>query len=219
MLSNFSKWLMNEYEEESVPVREPLRLAIPGIPGQKDCVLVLDASASMEFDDWTPSRLDGAKHAALEFCKKLCSENPDARVAIVAYGCQAMTYCELTPVKQLSVIQEAINGFDCLGSTNMKAGLTEALRILSYSNGPCQVIFLSDGENTDQSPIGIARKLKKIAEIDCVGIGGSPHNVDEALLKKIASTHPNGSPRYRWIGDKEQLVEHFEQLAGRICRQ
>lgn len=42
--------------------------------------------------------------------------------------------------------------------------------------------------------------------------------VNEEILKSIASCHPDGTPRYRWIGDKEQLVEHFKQLAGRITR-
>ena len=52
----------------------------------------------------------------------------------------------------------------------------------------------------------------------CIGIGGAPHDVDEPLMKHIASEYPDGSKRYRWIGDKERLAQHFHCLAGRITR-
>jgi len=29
---------------------------------------------------------------------------------------------------------------------------------------------------------------------------------------------PDGRKRYRWIGDKKDLIEHFKVLAGRIRR-
>ena len=40
----------------------------------------------------------------------------------------------------------------------------------------------------------------------------------EEVLREIASERSDGSKRYRWIGDKERLVRHFERLAGRISR-
>ena len=52
----------------------------------------------------------------------------------------------------------------------------------------------------------------------CIGIGGTPHDVDESLMRDIASEYPDGSKRYRWIGDKERLAQHFHCLAGRITR-
>ena len=55
--------------------------------------------------------------------------------------------------------------------------------------------------------------------IDCVGIGGEPSDVDEPLLRAIASFHADGvTPRYAFIGDKSNLIEKFEELAGRITR-
>lgn len=184
----------------------------------RDCVLVLDCSGSMGHDDWPPNRLEGAKEASRSFCSRLASENPESRVAIVSYGSSATRHCKLTPVKRVAEIDMAIEGIFVSGWTNIRAGLSKARRILSGSNGQCQVVLLSDGENTARDPSWQARLLRRKAIIECVGIGGSPEDVDEQLMREIASEYPDGSKRYRWIGDKGRLVEHFQQLAGRISK-
>jgi len=64
----------------------------------------------------------------------------------------------------------------------------------------------------------VSDRLRDIATVECVGIGGTPEEVDEDLLRYIASSYPDGSKRYRWIGDRKRLVEHFHNLAGGITR-
>ena len=100
----------------------------------------------------------------------------------------------------------------------MYAGLKGALGLLKNPASPAQVVLLTDGQNTGKDPIALAERLKKRAVIECVGIGGSPEDVDECLLKQIASAYPDGTRRYRWIGQKEQLIKHFHKLAGGIRR-
>ena len=74
--------------------------------------------------------------------------------------------------------------------------------------------------NGPSLPYDAFKDLKKAGVcIDCVGIGGKPTDVDEGLLKAVASRHPDGvTPRYAFIGDKSDLIEKFEALAGRITR-
>jgi hypothetical protein len=81
-----------------------------------------------------------------------------------------------------------------------------------------RIVMLSDGEQTQgPSPLPIAEGLKEMGvTIDCIGIGGRPENVDEAALKAIASTNPDGSPRYCFIKDRESLIRKYETLAGHI---
>lgn len=81
-----------------------------------------------------------------------------------------------------------------------------------------RVILLTDGEhNTGKSPLPVARKLKDSGVIvDCIGIGGTHKDVDEKCLKAIASTNPDGSPRYCFIGARQALIKKFEQLGNRI---
>jgi hypothetical protein len=81
-----------------------------------------------------------------------------------------------------------------------------------------RIVLLTDGaHNWGSSPERTARNLKEAGVIiDCIGIGGSPEEVGERLLRTIASSNPDGSIRYCFIGDKEQLIKKYEQLANRL---
>ncbi len=81
-----------------------------------------------------------------------------------------------------------------------------------------RIILLTDGEHLGSSnPVNIADKLKAIGVvIDCIGIGGSPKDVDEELLKQIASRNPDGSIRYCFIGDEDKLLQKYSSLAHHI---
>lgn len=81
-----------------------------------------------------------------------------------------------------------------------------------------RIIMLTDGEhNGGGSPVNIAKRLKNAGVvIDCIGIGGSPADVDEKLLKQIASQNPDGSIRYCFIGDQQQLIRKYQSLAQHI---
>ena len=152
------------------------------------------------------------------FENRLASEDPNARIALVAFGSKARKLCRLTAAKQRDALHSRINQIDLEGSTNMKAGLDAALELLQDRRRTCQVVLLTDGHNTGRSPLKVAQEIKKFAVIECVGIGGSPGDVDESLLKQIASAYPDGRKRYRWIGQKDQLIQHFHNLAGGIRR-
>ena len=97
--------------------------------------------------------------------------------------------------------------------------LEKYLSIKSMNDGIVRrIILLTDGEHLGRiGPIGIANKLKVIGvTIDCIGIGGSPKDVDEELLKQIASRNPDGSIRYCFIGDQQQLLRKYQTLAHHI---
>jgi len=192
---------------------------LPG-PGQpRNGVLIIDASGTMYATDWQPSRLGATQQAAKTFVKRLLSEEADARAAVVAYGSDAVLLCDLTPVKSQSKLEKSIDSICDMGCTNITAGLEIAWDLLKHSQRNGQVVLLTDGwHNTGSDPKLISDKLREKAIIECIGIGGSSADVDEELLKYIASCYPDGSKRYRWIGDKQNLVQHFHNLAGRIVR-
>ena len=52
--------------------------------------------------------------------------------------------------------------------------------------------------------------------IDIIGIGGSPKDVEEPRLKKLASKNADGLPRYIFISDTARLIETFEKAACNI---
>lgn len=89
--------------------------------------------------------------------------------------------------------------------------------------GVDRLLVLTDGEhNSGRAPDargGIAEQLKKRGVcIDVIGIGGSPSELNEALLKRVAAKNADGSPRYCFIGDKSELVREFKRLAQHIKR-
>jgi uncharacterized protein YegL len=186
--------------------------------GPRDAVLVLDASGSMKSTDWQPTRLGGAKEAARAYVEQLMELEPSARVAVIAYGTSAETCCDLTTLERVTDIFCAIERLNYRGRTNMRAALKLALRVLRGGTRPKQVIFLTDGLNTERNPEDIASKLRQIATVNCVGIGDRAE-IDEEMLRCIASPRPDGRPCYRWIGnDPTELIDHFRKLAGRISR-
>ena len=191
---------------------------LPPAKGARDCVLIIDVSGSMFDDDWKPTRLDAAIDAANTFIRRLRQEAPEARIAIVIFGCKAKVICRLTTARTFGKISPKIDQIDVGASTNMDAGLKSASALLKNSARNCQVVLLTDGQNTGENPEKLADNLKRFATIECSGIGGSPADVDEPLLRRIASAYPNGQKRYRWIGQKDQLIKHFHNLAGAIRR-
>lgn len=195
----------------------------PQLPYQGDilypAILIIDASGSMLYDDWKPSRLKAAKKAAKAFIKRRLSIDPNALVAVVAYGDGALLVRDMTPVKQYDKLAQSIKHIQNMGGTNITAGLHIALGLTKSRSIKSQIVVQTDGQhNEGPSPKQVSDILKKSAIIDCVGIGGSPADVDEDLLKYIASSNPDGSKRYRWIGDKEGLIQHYHKLGGGISR-
>lgn len=185
----------------------------------KNAVLVLDASPSMDSTDWKPSRLRAAKKAAREYVTRLASDAPNTLVAVVAFSGNAQVVCPPTPACNARRLHRAIDRIETSSSTNITAGLKETDRLLRGTKGACQVVLLTDGHhNGATSPGKIAKAVRAVATLEIVGIGGSPEDVDERLLKRIASKYPDDKPRYRWIGEKERLVKEFQNLAGRLAR-
>lgn len=81
-----------------------------------------------------------------------------------------------------------------------------------------RIIMLTDGgHNGGGSPVKVAERLKKRGvTIECIGIAGNPSDVDEAMLRKIASIDRHGNPMYCFIGDTDGLISKYETMARHI---
>lgn len=199
---------------------KPSRYALPP---DANCthigVVALDASPSMLDDDWPPSRIAAAKEAALAYIQCLRDGTPNAFVGVVSYSSHARVECSLTAVRDFDALKKRINGITTGSWTNITVGLRESLKLLVDVSVPAQVILLTDGKhNKGSQPISIARDVRRTATLETIGIGGSPNDVNENLLREIASAYPDGTKRYRWIGEPKRLVQEFQSLAGRLSR-
>ena len=172
----------------------------------------------MEATDWLPTRMRGAQDAARAYVEELARREVNARVSIIGYGSHAKLDCALTEVKNSTRILSAIERLDYRGNTNMRAALNLACSSLGNGCHAKHAVFLTDGLNNRRDPVKAAARLQELATLSCVGIGDRDE-IDEGLLRRMASSHSDGRPRYRWIGDgPEELIAHFRQLAGRISR-
>ncbi len=71
--------------------------------------------------------------------------------------------------------------------------------------------MLTDGQGGE--PLATAERLKsRGVVIDVIGVGKTPSDVNEPLLKKVAS-NIQGELHYRFIKDHQSLIAHYTQLA------
>ncbi len=185
-------------------------------------ILVIDVSPSMEEKDYPPSRLKGAKKAAARFLDKRLATNPDALVGIVKYGGRAKVVSHPLILRQhISELQESLEDMTTIGATNIAAGLRLASREIEEipDAGHPRILLLTDGHyNTGYDPRDLAKSLKNQGvQIDIIGIGGSPRDVNERELKEMASV-VDGELRYWFIKSVNELVTKFEALALREVR-
>jgi len=181
-----------------------------------DTAIVIDVSVSMEDGDYYPTRLDGGIEAGIEYVNVRAKKHSNDRIAVVSFSDSGCIVLGLTNISKRNRIVSAIESLMIEGGTNITTGLQKAISIFSRDKEPgClrRVILLTDGHGG--YPVSTAEKLKNkySAVIDVIGIGGSHKAVNEKLLRKVATTDPDGFNRYYFIKDSKTLKEHYRQLA------
>jgi Mg-chelatase subunit ChlD len=177
-------------------------------------IIIIDRSGSMNRKDYSPSRLQAAKDAAVEYVMTLVEQKTKSQIAVISFGDDAELAVPLTVINSCQLIVNGIRSISINGYTNIAAGLTQAMELLARcSDKHSQIILLTDGYGSCN--LSIPEKLKREykATIDVIGIGGSPNDVNESLLRQIATTDPDGTIRYRFIKDAHMLKQHYHQLA------
>jgi Mg-chelatase subunit ChlD len=188
-------------------------------PSRTVDVLAIDISHSMGLTDYEPSRLGGAVRAASQFLKRRVESDPDALVGIVTFCWRARVVASPRPVSaNLPATLQALEDLSTGNATNLAAGLSLARREIKEIAGVRQpkILLLTDGHPTmGDNPVEIAALIKEDSiQLDIIGIGGSPEDVNEPVLKEMAS-EINGQRRYWFITSVGELVQKFEALALR----
>jgi uncharacterized protein YegL len=178
--------------------------------------VVLDKSGSMEGDDFWPSRMEAAKKAAGVFAARRAQLSPNDRLAIIGFDTRAKVYLPWSSAGQN--VLSALSRIRAEGGTELAEGLMAALRLilqaLNSSYTP-RVLLLTDGHGGE--PVRLANQMKSQGIlIQVIGIGGEPSDVNEEVLKAIATTDSNGFTHYWFINDSQNLVDQYEQLSTGI---
>lgn len=136
----------------------------------QDVVFILDCSRSMLATDVTPTRLDRAKLAIVDFIQR----QGHGRVGLVAFAGQAFLQCPLT--FDYGAFQDALVTIDdrtipVLG-TDVGKALDEAYRAMDKSDRQKLLILLTDGEDLEKSGIRTAEALaKQGVVVFTIGVG------------------------------------------------
>jgi len=182
----------------------------------RDTIIVVDVSGSMGDTDYHPTRLAGGIEAAVEYINIRAEQSPKDRIAIVAFDSSAWIVIDLSSITLKDRLIEAVRQLEIKGGTDIAEGLKKAYKIFKKhpdSTNKRHIILLTDGHGGH--PVKTANKLKDeySAILNVIGIGGICEDVDESLLRKVATTDPDGSNHYRFIKNSMSLKEHYKHLA------
>jgi Ca-activated chloride channel family protein len=188
-------------------------------PGARAVIITIDVSPSMEQDDYHPTRLEGAKRAVQRYLGIMSRQEPETLIGIVDFHGEAELVTHPLPIgnhhRQLLEFLMRLHTGSC---TNIGAALQLSGRELARIHSPRnpEVILLTDGDsNQGPDPVTAAEELKaRGIQLDIIGIGGSPAEVNERDLKRMASVR-NGQLRYWFIESADALIKQFEALALR----
>lgn len=194
----------------------PTTLVPPAVQ-REHVVMLLDVSGSMgEAYDGRLTKLAAAVRAAGSLILEKNRLDPEDCVGVTVFTNVAQILAPVSPVGQCcQQLVQALQSLRPGGNTDINAGLKAARDQFNWfcSDVVCRIVLLTDGHGGN--PLRTAEELKgNGVVIDVIGIGETPSNVDEKLLKHVASI-VQGELAYRFIKDQRTLVEHYTRLAGK----
>ena len=159
-------------------------------------------------------KLDAAVRAASTAALLLSNTDPNALFGVVEFHQEARAALAPRPVgPNKTMIIHTLRSMSIAGGTDIDRGLLECERMLWGTRWTkASVLFLTDGCGGDGRSTA-ARLRHSGVIIDVVGIGSDPADVNEPMLREIA-TNVDGQPKYRFIKDSRTLVDEYTRLAG-----
>ncbi len=135
-----------------------------------DVVFLMDASKSMLASDVTPSRLERAKMAVLDFVHR----HAGGRVGLVAFAGDAFLQCPLT--LDYDAFEESIRDLDTdsvlVPGTDIASALFAGSRAFDKAERRKVLVLVTDGEDLQRIGIDAAKKLAKDGVVVfTVGVG------------------------------------------------
>lgn len=200
------------------PVTRPVTRVLDVPPARELLVLAIDRSPSMD-EVCAPgrTRLQAAQHGARNLVRRRAHEAPADEIALVAFHGAAEVVAPLTPTATgKAALVAAIDSLTHKDDTSLSAAVEAVLRVMDWQRPSVQrrLILLTDGHGGD------ARRPAKEFQarggvIETIGVGRAPSDVDEAMLKAIAST-VDGQLRYTFFRDYQAIVTHLTQVAANV---
>jgi hypothetical protein len=157
-------------------------LARPGVPAEppRHMALILDASASMQSTDVSPTRFAAARQAALDRLDALSATD---LVSVIRAGSQATLLDSGTPASVRASLQAAQPG-------QTAPAIREALalastRIAATPDREGRIVLFTDGAWSQPDPVGLLS-----APVEVIPTGGGSNN--QAITRLVVRMDPTG---------------------------
>ncbi len=174
-------------------------------------VIAIDTSESMEATDFSPTRFEGAKKAALSFVDLT---PPGTKIGIISFS--GNSFIEQIPSEEKSKVKSAIKNIPLseIGGTDIGEAIITSSNILA-SEPAKSLIIISDGRiNVGNIQEAIDYAIEKEVIIHSIAIGSEEggetsyglSKVDQDSLKAIAY---NTEGVFYLVQDQEELEQAF----------
>jgi len=203
---------------------------------------ILDRSGSMSSSMGGESRLEAVVQATRHAAYTLEATDPNCLLFVVAFDTEADVVVPVALAgRDASFIRGALGTIKSRGGTDFGAGLRaalntfESLGLSAQSQGlirraggagaspllpfEARALFLSDGQDCRSESLPLVGRIQDLGVTLCtVGVGRRRDQVNESLLRQMASIGPDGQPLYSWITDGLDLQRRFVEVATGIMK-
>jgi Mg-chelatase subunit ChlD len=204
---------------DSATLVGPRTMLAPGAQQREHLLFVGDVSGSMDEPlDARTNKLDAAKQAMVNTILQKFGLDPEDQIGLITFNDHAKLAHSLQPLREgKTSLTQAVQQLVADDGTDINAGLRLAKRHFRWGDHGVvrRIVLMTDGHGGE--PLATAEELKSRGVIiDVVGIGPSPDEVNEPLLKQVAST-VQGELRYRFIKDHATLSRYYTRLGGKTA--
>jgi Mg-chelatase subunit ChlD len=185
-------------------------------------IFIIDRSNSMDECCGSIPKLRAAKNAILATLKTRLRQGFSDLTSLIIFNVSAEAPLLLSQVSDSqALITKTVRSIKIDGGTDINCGLqflSDHLQIYCHGR-PIHVVLLSDGQGHLGDPVATAGHLKgQGVVIETVGVGDTPMEVDEPLLKQIAS-RVDDRILYRFVRDSREMTQYFTQeISNRLVR-
>jgi Ca-activated chloride channel family protein len=177
----------------------------------QDVLFILDCSRSMLATDVSPSRIERAKLAILDFAQR----QRHGRIGLVAFAGQAFLQCPLT--FDYGAFQDSLRDLDTktipVPGTDIGRALDEAYRAMDKNERQKILVLLTDGEDLEKGGIRVAEDLaKKGVVVFTIGVG-TPSGSEIQMLTD------QGKPQLVRNSKGEVVHSHLDETTLRTISQ
>ena len=142
--------------------------AVTEVPSERATVLLaIDTSLSMQAEDVSPSRIDGAKEAASAFLEEV---PPEINIGLVSFN--GIANVRVPPTQNRAAVRSAVQSLDLGEATAIGEAIFASLSaledfIIEFDGDapPARIVLMSDGETTVGRPDAAAVDAARAAGI------------------------------------------------------